>query len=59
VLVAASRVAVIRPAIDAFVMSRSPASSRKTNRMCEPASEKSVLEVQKSTSPVSPPWRRR
>ena len=56
VLAAASRVAVTMLAIDAPVSSRIPASSRKTNRMCEPAVEKSLAEVQRSDSPTSPPW---
>ena len=36
VVSAASRVAVMMLAIDAPVRRRTPASSRKTNRMCEP-----------------------
>jgi hypothetical protein len=56
VLAAASRVAVTMLAIDAPVSSSTPASSRKTNRMCEPAVEKSLAEAQKSDSPTRPPW---
>ena len=56
---AASRVAWTTPAIDAPVSSRTPASSRKTNRMWEPATENSLEEVQNSDSPTRPPWWRR
>ena len=46
VVAAASRVAVRMLATDAPVSSRMPASSRKANRMCEPAVENSFAEVQ-------------
>ena len=46
VVAAASRVAVMMLATEAPVSSRMPASSRKTNRMCEPAVEKSLADVQ-------------
>ena len=55
VVVAASRVACSTPAIEAPVTSSTPASSRKTNRMCEPASEKSLADAQNSASPTRPP----
>jgi hypothetical protein len=57
VLVAASRVDCTTPAIEAPVTSRTPASSRKTKRMCDPASENSLDELQNRLSPTSPPWR--
>jgi hypothetical protein len=56
VVVAASRVAVTIPAMDAPVSSRMPASSRKVKRMCEPAVENSLAEAQNSDSPTRPPW---
>ncbi len=56
---ATTRVRLASPAIEAPVRSSRPASSRNTNRMCEPASENSLLDAQKSDSPASPPWRSR
>jgi hypothetical protein len=56
VVAAAARVAVRMLAIEAPVRSRTPASSRKTNRMCEPAVENSLAELQNSDSPTRPPW---
>ena len=54
VVAAAWRVAVTMLAMDAPVSSSTPASSRKTNRMWEPAVEKKFAETQKTDSPSSP-----
>jgi hypothetical protein len=56
VVAAAWRVAPRMPAIDAPVRSSTPASRRKTKRMCDPAVEKSFADAQNSDSPASPPW---
>ncbi len=56
VVTAASRVAVMMLAIEAPVSSSTPARSRNTNRMCEPAVENSFADAQKIDSPTSPPW---